>query len=172
MGSPTAPRVENASRSHPNESNRPQNGSNRGSDEEPQKDQPNWEPPRHRKGPCIAYPILIGAGSLQLWAVATGGFSIGLNWWASDVPIGAEHATVAGLRLQYGFATLAVVEILACIRGHRFGFPMPARGTGNRGQGCFAHRHVGGSIRPVATTGTRANEAKRHSLAGTGFHYR
>ena len=54
-----------------------------------------------------------------------------LNRWADDRPIGTEHTTVAGLRLEQRFAVGALVEILARIRGHDL---LPRMATARAGQ--------------------------------------
>ena len=44
--------------------------------------------------------------------------SCSLNWWAGDRAIGAEYATIAGLRSQAHVAARAFVEEHACIGRH------------------------------------------------------
>ncbi|KJE34412.1 hypothetical protein UF64_15165 [Thalassospira sp. HJ] len=53
-----------------------------------------------------------------------------LDRWAGDAAIGTENAAVTRFGSQNSAAALAVIEILAGVGRHGFGFDMPAFGAG------------------------------------------
>ena len=63
-----------------------------------------------------------------------------LNRRAWNVPVRTEHAAIARLRLQQGFASSTFVEILAGVRWHHFGCFMSADWTGEH-RDCSQSKH-------------------------------
>lgn len=61
------------------------------------------------------------------------GFGLLLLWRTRNVSVSAKDAAISAKRLQVSPAPFAIVEVHACVHGHRERFPVSALRTRNRG---------------------------------------